>query len=204
MKRPRSITNVRCTPGHNRVTMFIGDSITFGSIGLDTVGVIGGYRAPLFVANPGMIAAGSFFAYGYHNGYRGLRIDEMSPLALVAVPKFAPSMILLMAGTNDINQGESGAATFIELQNFAIAIKANSGVDQLLVSTIPWLNAAHTQESAYNAAILAWSPPAGIQVVDASGALIYPTDFAADGLHPITIGYAKMAAGWSPAVSALL
>lgn len=198
-----TITKIAAVAGHSRITMCVGDSITLG--GPPVAGDIGGYRTPLFKMNPGLVYRGSLYSYGEHNGYSGLRIDQISPLVLPIVAGFGPSMILLMAGTNDIHQGESGAATFTELQAFATSLIGISGVQKVLVSTIPWLNSERTEQLAYNALITGWaSPPAGVIPVDAAGALVYPDDFQ-DTLHPSSpAGYFKLAQGWSPYVGAQL
>ena len=178
--------------------MAIGDSITLGGAQL-----LGGYRAPLFTANPGLVYKGPMFSVGYHAGYSGYRIDQISAAVLPIIDIYAPAIVTLIAGTNNINQGQTAAVTFAALQVLAAAIKAKASVTNLLVGTIPPLNAFPAVQAAYNASILAWVPGAGIQVLDVSGGVIYPTDFS-DALHPNTAGYAKMSAVWSPAIAAIL
>ena len=198
-KRARAASFISCDPASIHTTIAVGDSITLGGPGL-----VGGYRAPLFRANPGLKLVGRLFSYGYHEGHSGLRIDEISALVLPIIPSFAPSVILLLAGTNNLNQGQTSAVAFPLLQQFAIDLKAFPSVSHVLVATIPYLNSQPVQQGLFNASILSWAPPAGITVHDICGTLVYPADFA-DALHPSTAGYQqKMEPAWSTAVQAVV
>lgn len=178
--------------------MAIGDSLTIGA-----PGTTGGYRAPLFASNPAMNLVGTMWLAGYHEGYNGFRIDQISPSVLPFVDIYTPSMIILMAGTNDIAQGQSAASTLTELMAFVAALKAKASVDWVLVCTIPTMSTFVAESAAYNAGILGTVPPAGTVIVDASGTLIFPADFV-DALHPTDAGYAKIALGMDAAVAAIL
>lgn len=184
--------------GGNRIALAVGDSITAGA-----PGGFGGYRAPLFAANPGLIYKGRNFSVGYHEGYGGFTIEQISAEVLPFVDYYAPSMITLIAGTNNIAASETAAAVFAKLQTLATDLKAKASVALVLVGTIPHYQAFLAVQTAYNALILGWAPPAGISVHDVTSTLIYPTDFA-DAVHPNTAGYNKMAALWSPAVAVFL
>jgi lysophospholipase L1-like esterase len=198
MSKPFAITNISATVGHSKLAMAIGDSITQGGAQL-----IGGYRLPLFTANPGLVYKGPMWSFGYHAGYSGYRIDQISAAVLPIIDTYAPMIVTLICGTNNLIQGQTAAVTFAAMQTFAAAIKAKASVTNVLVGTIPYLLTAPTEQATYNADIMAWSPPAGIAVYDVSGGVNYPADFS-DSLHPNTVGYAKMEAVWNTPIAALL
>ncbi len=177
--------------------MAVGDSLTQGATEL-----VGGYRLPLFGLNPGLILVGRNYSSGFHEGYGGYTINQISATVLPIVDTFAPSLILLMAGTNDIALGQDAASTLVEYMQLANDFKAKASVAYVIMSTIPYLFTHIAEQTAYNAALLATIPPAGIIITDASGTLTYPADF--NGSHPNLAGYAKMAIGWDPSVNALL
>lgn len=197
-KRPRVASFISCDPSSIHTTVAVGDSITQGGPAL-----LGGYRAPLFRANPGLKFLGREYFVGYNEGYGGYRIDEIAAVVLPYLPSIAPDAVLLLAGTNNIFQGQSAATAFALYQQFAIDLKAIVGVNHVLVATIPEVSTAPAVRAAYNALVMGWSPPAGITVHDISGTLIYPTDYA-DGLHPNQAGYDKMAIEWDTAVQAVV
>lgn len=182
----------------------VGDSITAG-FGPSPPTGIGGYRYPLYLANPGLTFSGTMFAVGYHEGYSGFTIEQISAVVLPLLDTvLVPTAILLTAGTNNINgSGETAAATKAKLDTFIAALLAKTCVTKVLVGTIPPIAAFLAVSAAYNALILATAPAGGATYHDTTSTLVIPTDFA-DGLHPNTLGYAKMAALWGVAVQAQL
>ena len=195
-RRPRVASYISCDPASIHSTVCVGDSITQGAL-------LGGYRPPLFKADPGLKMIGRNYLVGFHEGYGGYRIDEIAAVVLPYLPSISPDTVLLLAGTNNIFQGQSAATAFALYEQFAIDLKAVSGVNHVLVATIPNVATAPAVRTAYNALVMAWSPPAGITVHDISSTLIYPTDYT-DGLHPNQIGYQKRAIEWNTAVQAVV
>lgn len=195
-KRTANVSNINVDPAFVATAMFIGDSITTGAPD-------GGFRVPIFNANPGLDLKGQFDFKGRHESISGFRIDQIAPIALAAIDFYLPKVALVMAGTNDINQGQSGASTLTEMQTFATDILAKPSVDIVLVSTIPYLNAFPVEQAAYNAGLLAWAAPAGITVTDTTFNLVFPGDFF-DGLHPNSAGYTKIANNWIPVIQSVV
>ena len=197
-KRPRSASFISCDPASIHATMSVGDSLTLGA-----PSNLGGFRAPIFKANPGIKFVGRQFSVGYNEGYSGYRIDQIAAVVLPIKDDFSPDAILFIAGGNDILQGQSAAATLTELFQFADDLMAKASIDNVLIGTIPFLITNPTVQADYNAGILAATPAAGITCHDISSTLIYPTDFA-DALHPNQIGYQKMGIEFSSAIQAVL
>ena len=192
-------TRIAATAGHTRVAMAVGDSITLGAA--DNVG---GYRLPLFRANPALNLVGREWSFGYHEGWSGFTIAQISNQVLPIVDNFAPSLILLIAGTNDLNTGGTAAATYSALITLAQNLKAKASVQFVEIGTIPFLNSAPAAQAAYNSLILGTPNPApGVFTNDISSSLVFPGDYS-DSLHPNEVGYGKMASAWSPVVAALL
>ena len=199
MKRSNSIVKISCTPGSTANFVPVGDSLTLGY-----PSQVGGYRAPLFAANPGCIMQGRFSTFGLCEGYNGATISTISAAVLPYLPLLlpAPKYILLIAGANDLVAGTTPAATLTLLENFITAMfAAQASISKILVGTTP-VGANGFGQSTYDALILGISMT-NVITVDVSGTLVYPTDYD-DGSHPSIAGYAKMAAQWSPAVAALL
>lgn len=184
--------------------MPMGDSITAGFN--DPEGT-GGYRCPLgaSLANAGYSvnfvgsqAAGPC-SDNEHEGHGGYTIAQIDAIAATKVALFAPAVVLLMIGTNDIGTGiESGAITRLGTLIDHIQV-AQAGV-KIVVATIPHRTddaGLDTKTTTLNGQITSMvSTRAGL------GQLIYqmttPLDTAlsADGVHPSTTGYGQIAGAW--------
>lgn len=204
-----------------------GDSITVGAQSTDT----GGYRVPLFhlllqnkktATFVGPSGAGPTTVDGVpfpdgHDGHSGYIIDTvgtrkgLAPLMAANLQKYAPHIVLLMIGTNDVNSqvdlpnAPARLAALIDLVT-TTAPDTLLVVAQLIPTRTDTLNA---DVRAFNAAIptiVAQRTKAGkhIVVVDMYGAFTanpsFKTDLLFDGLHPNDAGYAEMAKVWYGAI----
>ncbi|MZD10047.1 SGNH hydrolase [Streptomyces sp. SID5785] len=140
-----------------------------------------------------------------HEGHSGWRIDQLDANIDAWFPPADPRTVLLLIGTNDLNQNHDIAHAPDRLARLIDHIRAAAPRCELLVATVPPQSNA-TLESrvrAYNAAIP--------QVVAAKGPQTHlvamydalTTADLADGIHPTQAGYAKMAAVWYEALRAV-
>ncbi|MDR2849194.1 MAG: GDSL-type esterase/lipase family protein, partial [Verrucomicrobiota bacterium] len=212
------------TPPPLRI-MPLGDSITYGS------GAAGGYRLPLYTAltnlgyNVDFVgsatdnAAPGLGAEINHEGHSGWRISnpgnsnglyEYLPTWL---PSYAdPDVILVHIGTNDTNDPNFENA-INELDALITYLATQRPFAHIIVTTL-MKRGANDQDSLCVKITTQFNPyVAGI--VSAQQALgrrvhlldLYPlmerTDMS-DNLHPHAAGYAKMAAAWLPAITAIV
>ncbi|MCJ1383136.1 hypothetical protein MMC17_006249 [Xylographa soralifera] len=189
--------------GKNLTILPLGDSITNGFQSTDG----NGYRLDLVqdLANNTVNMIGSVHAGtmpdNNNEGHDGAIIDEIASNATVSLP-FLPTVVLLMAGTNDMDKNVSTATAPDRLgalidQIFAACPNTTVLVAQLTASG---KNTTEALILIYNAAIpgvVAQRANAGkhVAVVDMYDALSFPADFA-DYLHPNDGGYKKMADAW--------
>ncbi|MDL5159386.1 SGNH/GDSL hydrolase family protein [Actinomycetospora termitidis] len=191
---------------------FLGDSITNGSsaaVGRSFTAylphLVGtAYVAPLTPASP---AAG--VAYSINGGVAGQRSDQMLARIDALLGSDVKGMTLL-AGTNDAQQGVS-TATFMS-NVAAIAARCRRAGVPLVVGTVPPRGAAassaiHQAVVAYNLALRAWAPGAGVQLAEVNAALVDPTSGAmlaaydsGDNTHPNTAGHRVIAEAFAAAV----
>jgi lysophospholipase L1-like esterase len=199
------------------VIMPFGDSITEGFPDFD-----GGYRVELFhqalidgraITFVGARANGpptvddQPFPTG-HEGYSGFTIDPstrsgISPRAEPAIQQFSPHIILLMIGTNDIDQNIDVANAPARLGALIDRITAAAPdtllvVAQVIPTTVP---ATNERIRAFDAAI-----PAQVEERRAAGRHVvgvdmfaafaddpnFRTELMVDALHPNTAGYALL------------
>jgi lysophospholipase L1-like esterase len=196
--------------------MPLGDSITFGS--WSSTGE--GYRGPLWNA---LIQTGMAvdFVGDYQNGDGSLpdrdhegtpsqRADELAPLIPELMATYAPDIVLLMIGTNDVeqegNNGQPGAASTLKGEIGLILDRIHVGAPgaTVFLSTLPPLRSdIHGSGSidAANAAIRAAAAEAvakGERVTLVEQSLTTADLF--DGIHPNDTGYQKIAQAWSGAI----
>ena len=167
-----------------------------------------------------------------HEGYGGFRIEQISGDAPatddggVVYPGFSktmaadtPDVVLLMLGTNDVNQAfDPGGPGYGGGTGFAAdaAMRLNALVDRLyavnpnltvVVAAITPLAdpAKERQVEAYNAfvpQIVAAHQKQGQNILLADmHAAVTPADLSPDGVHPGTLGYDKMARVWDKALT---
>jgi lysophospholipase L1-like esterase len=206
-----------------------GDSITEGYASVATF-VQGGYRCPLanllgsgytFVGdsqnsvNPGVVTACSQTAWEGHGGYDALAVLQFAE-SDQSVVQTQPDIILMLLGTNDVAQSETGS-TGAQLQenfNYLHAVDPHAVV---IVSTIPPIYPAApdavpgeaqwaTQVPSANAQILtvAAQNSSFVRAVDYYGAIAnldLTTYLGSDGVHPSTKGYQVLAALWKKEIT---
>ena len=211
----------------------LGDSITFGE---GSSG--GGYRVELFrqavqasqritfigTANPNgpTDVAGQPFPRA-HQGHQGFVIDTggfapTASLSLVldgALPVLDPHIVLLMAGTNDVNGNNDLARAPARLVGLLDKIDASEPDALIVVAQLtPTRDAVlNARIETFNAAIaeeLAVLAAAGrhVAVVDMYTPFVetpnYQNALLFDRLHPNDAGYAVMAEVWYEAIQTLL
>ncbi|HTV24369.1 MAG TPA: SGNH/GDSL hydrolase family protein, partial [Polyangiaceae bacterium] len=199
------------------VIMPFGDSITEGFPAFD-----GGYRVELF--RQAVLGGHSITFVGdrsngppdvegrpfppNHDGFSGFTIDPssrsgISPLAEPAITNYRPHIILLMIGTNDVDQNIDVANAPARLGALIDRITSAAPDLLLVVATIiPTTVAATNQRvQAFDAAI-----PALIEARQAAGKHVvgvdmfaafsdnpfFPTALMVDTLHPNDAGYALL------------
>ena len=211
----------------------LGDSITFGERSSG-----GGYRVELFrqavqasqritfigtaPPNGPTEVAGQPFPRA-HQGHQGFVIDTggfapTASLRLVlegALPVLDPQIVLLMAGTNDVNGNNDLAGAPARLAGLLDQIDASEPgalvvVAQLTPTQDPVLNARIETLNAAIAQQVGALAAAGrhVAVVDMYTPFVTTPDYQnallADRLHPNDAGYAVMANVWYEAIQGLL
>lgn len=197
-------------PATDRVwrVMPLGDSITRGAGD--------GWRGPFWSR---VLAAGGrvdlvgsqnqgSFGDPQHEGHGGWRIDQLTAIAAEQVRRFAPDVVLLMAGTNDLLQRRwAGMPGRLEILVRTVRA-ARPGVRVLLASVPQMQHRSRGLVAAWNtfrAAVPVVAARTGATWV--RGDLVaYPSDLVADGVHPSRCGYARLGwlwwQGWTRAVRA--
>ncbi len=189
--------------------MPLGDSIT------DGFNVPGGYRIDLWRR---MAAAGNavdFVGSGFngpanlgdhdHEGHSGWRIDQLDANVEGWLRASAPRTVLLHIGTNDVNQNHDLANAPSRLSALIDKIRVNAPTVELFVAQIT-PESDPTRESrvrAFNDAVPGVVAQKGprTHLVDMHSALT--TADLADGVHPNSGGYDKMAARWYSALQSV-
>ncbi|MCJ1290146.1 hypothetical protein MMC34_001682 [Xylographa carneopallida] len=199
---PRYI-NLGPINGKNLTILPLGDSITNGFQSSDG----NGYRLDLFqdlADNPahmiGSVHAGTM-PDNNNEGHDGAIISQIASSATASLA-LLPTVVLLMAGTNDMDKNISTSSAPDRLGALIDQIFAACPNTTLLVAQVT-PSGKNTTEAlilTYNAAIpnvVAQRAKVGshVAVVDLYDALSFPADFA-DYLHPNDNGYKKIAATW--------
>ncbi|QBY10389.1 SGNH hydrolase [Deinococcus metallilatus] len=189
--------------------MPLGDSIT------DGYNIPGGYRTGLFQK---LSAAGLPFDFvgsllngpaalpdRDHEGHSGWRIDELAAQVNTWLDQQQPATTLLMIGTNDIIQNRDPANAPKRLGALLDQMSARRPGMLILVATLPPLAEAGQNRwvGQYNAALpeVVRSRAAQgqkVTLVDVNAALSVAD--LADGVHPNSTGYSKLANVWYQAL----
>jgi GDSL-like lipase/acylhydrolase family protein len=212
--------------------MPLGDSITEGAASVAAFAQ-GGYRCPLdsllhgggvpftFVGDsvslePGVVTACPDVNWEGHGGYDIASIQGYADTD-GSVRTFQPDIILLLAGTNDVAQGETSSISG-QLTNLLSNIFAQDPDAWVIISTIPPMNpsapAAPSQEATWAPQV----PQANAQikaiaarfprttVIDFYSAAVanVSANIGSDGVHPSVTGYGILANLWYNAITAHL
>lgn len=168
--------------------MAVGDSVT---LGFGATPTDGGYRSRLTTLHPNITWTGRILdQLGLQcEGYNGSRADQISPLVLAAIPTLQPATVILMAGVNDVTQGEVPATVATEVVTLAANIlAAYASVQHVIVCSVAGTAAA---VATYNAALpgaVAAAADARIVFCPAATGLVNPTHYV-DALHPNAAGF---------------
>jgi len=191
--------------GLNLRIMPLGDSITYGYASTDG----NGYRQYLltslagnYVNFVGSQKAGTM-ADNNNEGHSGAIIDEIANYAYLSLPE-RPNVVLLMAGTNDMNNnvdpGNAPARLSALIDEILAACPdAVVVVAQIIPAANPATFARLTTFNARISLLVNQKQTAGKHVLKAW--MPMTTDDLIDGLHPNGIGYNKMATGWIEALT---
>jgi hypothetical protein len=195
----------------------LGDSIT------DGFNIPGGYRIELFrrahmagqnITFTGSLNNGPAMVDGVtfpnrHEGHSGWTIDMIGDQVPSPALQTAPHIVLLMAGTNDAIMNLNIAQAPTRLGTLLDELTTGAPNALILVAQLTPLSdsARESRVTGFNAAI-----PAIVQTRVAAGKHIklvdmhtgFPTSELADGIHPNTAGYARMAGVWYAALDPLL
>ncbi|WP_413798282.1 SGNH/GDSL hydrolase family protein [Streptomyces iranensis] len=187
--------------------MPLGDSITDGHNAYP-----GGYRVALrqrlaedghAVDFVGSLANGPVeLGTRHHEGHSGWRIDQLDAHIRAWLRHSVPRTVLLLIGTNDMNQNYDTAQAPTRLARLIDQIQETRPACEVFVATVP-PQSNPTRErrvKAYNAALP--------EVVAAKGQRVHLVDMydamttadLADGIHPNQAGHEKMARVWHGAL----
>ncbi|MFJ2648164.1 SGNH/GDSL hydrolase family protein [Streptomyces sp. NPDC087420] len=183
--------------------MPLGDSITDGFTPYP-----GGYRVKLWQ----LLAAGGYrvdfvgtqtngpTALGDrdHEGHSGWRIDQLDTNINTWLGQSDPRTVMLLIGTNDLNQNYDIANAPRRLSALIDKIRAAKPRSELFVATIPPQSNSTLEGRvrAYNAAIPSLVAQKGSRVHLVKMYEALTTSDLADGIHPTKAGYEKMATVW--------
>lgn len=137
-----------------------------------------------------------------HEGHSGWRIDQLDANIVNWLQTSDPRTIMLLIGTNDMNQNYDVANAPGRLSTLIDHIRAQKPNAELFVATItPETSPAlEARVRTYNAALpgVVSSKGPHVHLVDMYHALT--TADLADGVHPSQVGYQKMAVVWRTAL----
>jgi trimeric autotransporter adhesin len=197
----------------------LGDSITYGVVSQDYVTqntLSDGFRQPLwsdFVANNMLInLVGDqndgpvTFLDPANAAYPGLTTSEIAARLPALLANEQPGAILLMAGTNDANQGVAPSTIAADILGMLDTVAAMSPSTHVYVSTlIPLNNGNPSVIAPVNTAIESMVQKAetsGMNVSLINNSNFTTADLATDGVHPTTAGYALLAQNFYSAILA--
>ena len=196
----------------------LGDSITFG------IGYAGSYRVELFnrasrddkritfvgsVQNGPSMVAGQSFPKN-NEGHSGWTIDQIAGLVPTPALANAPHIVLLMAGTNDVNLNSDLPNAPKRLGALIDKIIAKDAATLIVVAQITPLasrGGATSPVTTFNRAlpqVVAERSMAGKHVLLVDMNTGFPEGALGDGVHPNQRGYEWMAGTWYQAIGPLL
>ncbi|PQE05900.1 carbohydrate esterase family 3 protein [Rutstroemia sp. NJR-2017a BVV2] len=182
----------------------LGNSITFGYLSSDGNGYRLGLQDLLLadgntVQYVGSVQAGNM-TDNFNEGHPGAVIEQIAQYARLSLPEL-PNVVLLMAGTNDMNGLVNISGAPARLANLLDEINtAVPGVTTVVAQLTPAANVTVEKAiEAFNAEIpkVVSSKVAAGQKVSVVNMMDYVTvNDLRDGLHPTDHGYQQMAQAW--------
>jgi len=176
----------------------IGDSITAGyGPGSNGAGYRTRLRAELAHARRTAVYVGSVVDTlgNHHEGHSGWPADRMTPYAAAWVQATAPQVVLLMAGTNDINNGDTPEQAAEDLQLLVMQTRLYLPAGSVLVlAKIPLIPGKEAAVQDFNARVVSIAARFRLPLADMQAAV--PPPLLGDTLHPSQAGYDAMAAAW--------
>jgi hypothetical protein len=193
----------------------LGDSITYG------LGYAGGYRVELFrkaradmkrvtfvgsVQNGPMMVDGAMFPRN-NEGHSGWTIDQVAGLVPKPALDDSPHIVLVMAGTNDINLSRDLANAPKRMGALIDKLIAANADALIVVAQITPLSRTTSALTTYNKALpeqVAMRANAGKHVLLVDMNTGFPDGALGDGVHPNQKGYEWMAGVWYQAIASSL
>ena len=141
-----------------------------------------------------------------HEGYSGLRTDEVLPMVASNVASQYPDVCLILLGTNDVGQGGAVGVqnALINIKQIVDEVRGQAPATMFAISNIPaigpgsWYFQNEHHVPLFNADlatnIALWSTPGSPAIlVDTHSQVVQPDDFRSDGLHFNFSGQSKVA-----------
>lgn len=196
----------------------LGDSITYGQI-FHEPSFYSGYRG--FLAEglekagiPALLVGTRIDVLGrMHNGYPGMRIDELDARLPTIYNLTHPDITLLQIGTNDLWQRADAQTIKNRLESILNTLQANAGEGRVLVATVPpvcslppggWQVTVPEYNALLESAVATrhktWK---NLIFVDLSRLSSVGCADMNDDKHPNNTGYRKMAQAWLSVLLAL-
>jgi chitodextrinase/lysophospholipase L1-like esterase len=147
-----------------------------------------------------------------HEGHGGYRADEIAANAAEWMSLNPADIVLLHAGTNDLEQGQSVESTLQDIASIIDALRSiNPNVTILLAQVIPQFppgSASPADIDSLNAQLPALaasmnSSQSQVIIVDQNSGFTQ-SDLGSDGVHPNASGDAKIADKWFSTLSQIL
>jgi len=165
--------------------LLLGDSITVG-IALSQPGEL---------TEAAELVGGEVTGKGvHHEGHGGKTTDWILERVAGYVDKFAPNVVMLMIGTNDV----AGSAPIDKgLANVAKIVETIAPKATVVLATIPPFPRQALRQAAWNAGLYAYAKKTGTFLIDTTSG--WPASEGvsaselADGVHPGPAGYRKIA-----------
>jgi len=133
-------------------------------------------------------------------GWPGARIEQVAEKAELSIPS-KPNLVLLHVGTNDMLQNFNVSTAHLRLASLIDHLfDTIPGVTVICSTLLPNLNAAaQSNAQSFNAKIpglVSTRQKAGKKILQADFSTFSTSLMGADGTHPTSDGYAKMADVW--------
>ena len=142
-----------------------------------------------------------------HEGHGGWTLARMAPHVVGWVREARPDVVLLHAGTNDLIQGASAETAAQRLDAVLDAVHEASDADVIVAGVWAPLPSRVRNRAAFAteaAAVVAEHRAAGHRVHYADTADLLTRADLADGLHPNSAGYERIAGMWEEQVMDVL